>query len=130
MGIKHFLITATWAHVAGTYDSKTKQAKIFINGEIRNQSIGDGQLSRDWGVRAGIGNKEKGRSLKGSIDEFRIYNYALKNDEIKALVTACKAGGATDGAAGVGATTTSGGGMFFAEYIPRYSRIRIEYFHI
>ena len=80
-----------WVHVAGTYDSKTKQAKVFINGEIRNQSLGDGALSRDWGVRAGIGNKEKNRPLRGSIDEFRIYNYALKPDEIKALVSACKA---------------------------------------
>ena len=42
-------------------------------------------------MRAGIGNNEKGRPLRGSIDEFRIYNYALKPDEIKALVSACKA---------------------------------------
>lgn len=85
------ILVGKWVHVAGTYDSKTKQAKVFINGEIRNQSLGDGALSRDWGVRAGIGNKEKGRPLRGSIDEFRIYNYALKPDEIKALVSACKA---------------------------------------
>jgi len=96
----HTVAKGRWVHVAGTYDSKTKQAKVFINGEIRNQSLGDGALSRDWGVRAGIGNKEKGRPLRGSIDEFRIYNYALKPDEIKALVSACKAttpdaGGAT-----------------------------------
>lgn len=87
----HTVAKGRWVHVAGTYDSKTKQAKVFINGEIRNQSLGDGALSRDWGVRAGIGNKEKNRPLRGSIDEFRIYNYALKPDEIKALVSACKA---------------------------------------
>lgn len=87
----HTVAKGKWVHVAGTYDSKTKQAKVFINGEIRNQSLGDGALSRDWGVRAGIGNKERNRPLRGSIDEFRIYNYALKPDEIKALVSACKA---------------------------------------
>jgi hypothetical protein len=87
----HTVPKGRWVHIAGTYDSKTKQAKVFINGEIRNQSLGDGALSRDWGVRAGIGNKEKNRPLRGSIDEFRIYNYALKPDEIKALVSACKA---------------------------------------
>jgi len=87
----HTVAKGKWVHVAGTYDSKTRQAKVFINGEIRNQSLGEGALSRDWGVRAGIGNKEKGRPLRGSIDEFRIYNYALKPDEIKALVSACKA---------------------------------------
>ena len=89
-----------WTHVAATYDAKTKQAKIFINGEIRNQSIGEGQLSRDWGVHAGISNHVKHRALRGSIDEFRIYNYALKSDEIKALVSACK-GGSGDEAAGL-----------------------------
>ena len=53
-------------------------------------SIGDGDLSRDWAARAGIGNHLKCRPLRGSIDEFRIYNYALKPDEIKALVGACR----------------------------------------
>ena len=56
-------------------------------------------MSRDWGVRAGIGNHEKNRALRGSIDEFRIYNYALKSDEIKALVSACKANGGDETAA-------------------------------
>jgi uncharacterized membrane protein YgcG len=79
-----------WTHLAGEYNSRTGQAKVFINGEIRNMSIGEGELSRDWGVRAGIGNHEKHRPLRGAIDEFRIYNYALKPDEIKALVSACK----------------------------------------
>lgn len=83
-----------WTHLAGSYNSRSGQAKVFINGEIRNMSIGEGELSRDWGVRAGIGNHGKNRPLKGAIDEFRIYNYALKPDEIKALVSACKPNGA------------------------------------
>lgn len=87
-----YLFSGKWTHLAGTYDSKTKQAKIYINGEIRNQSIGEGLLlSRDWGVHAGISNVDKNRPLQGSIDEFRIYNYALTPDEIRALVSACKA---------------------------------------
>ena len=86
----HTVQRGKWTHLAGEYNSKTGQARVFINGEIRNQSIGEGELSRDWGVRAGIGNHEKHRPLRGSIDEFRIYNYALKPDEIKALVSACK----------------------------------------
>jgi len=81
-----------WTHVSGTYDHKTKQAKVFINGELRNQSIGEGQLSTDWATEACIGSHLHHRPLRGSIDEFRIYNYALKPDEIKALVGACRAG--------------------------------------
>ena len=93
-----------WTHVAGTYDYKTKQAKIYINGQIRNQSIGEGQLSRDWGAKAEIGQPGQ-KALKGSIDEFRIYNYALKPEEIKALVSACKTGAGDDGG-GAGQTTS------------------------
>ena len=86
-----------WIHVAGTYDSKTTQAKAYIDGTLRNQSIGSGELSRDWDTKVRIGNAQSGctpepckRPLRGSIDEFRIYNYALTPDEIKALVGACK----------------------------------------
>lgn len=90
----HSVPKSKWTHLAGEYNSKTCQAKVYINGEIRNMSIGEGELSRDWGVRAGIGNHDKNRPLRGAIDEFRIYNYALKSDEIKALVSACKPNGA------------------------------------
>jgi len=86
----HTVEKGKWTHVAGTYDAKTKQAKIFINGEIRNQSIGDGMLSTNWNVHAGISYLDKQRSLDGEIDEFRIYNYALTPDEIRALVSACR----------------------------------------
>lgn len=84
-------------HVAGTYNSKTSQAKAYIDGVLRNQSIGNGELSRDWDTKVRIGNaialcspEPCKRPLKGSIDEFRIYNYALTPDEIHALVGACK----------------------------------------
>lgn len=82
-----------WVHVAGTYNSKTTQAKAYIDGVLRNQSIGNGELSRDWStVRIGMHGCADAcrRPLKGSIDEFRIYNYALTPDEIHALVGACK----------------------------------------
>jgi len=88
----HSVQKEKWTHVAGTYDSTTKQAKIFIDGIIRNMTFSSGcDLSRDWATHAGIGNHLKHRPLRGSIDEFRIYNYALRPDEIKALVGACRA---------------------------------------
>lgn len=94
--ILSFLI-GRWVHVAGTYNSKTTQAKAYIDGVLRNQSIGNGELSRDWDTKVRIGNginmcgaEPCKRPLKGSIDEFRIYNYALTPDEIHALVGACK----------------------------------------
>lgn len=104
----HTVPKGKWVHLAGEYNSKTTQAKVFINGEIRNISVGSGELSRDWGVRAGIGNHEKHRPLRGAIDEFRIYNYALKPDEIKALVSACKGGGGGGGGGASAAPAAEG----------------------
>ena len=81
-----------WTHIAGTYNATTKQAKVYINGVIKNATIGCGCLSRDWAREAKIGNEEMKRPLSGLIDEFRIYNYALTADEIKALYEKCKFG--------------------------------------
>ncbi|XP_027056102.1 uncharacterized protein [Pocillopora verrucosa] len=87
-----------WTHIAGTYDSATGKSKIYVNGELRNMTIGGGLLSRDWLSRAGIGDHKAGRPLSGFIDEFRIYNYALTKAEIEALAKMCLPGGG--GAAG------------------------------
>ena len=81
-----------WTHIAGTYNASTGFANIYINGEIKNHSIGCGFLSRDWGSEAKIGNSRMKRPLGGLIDEFRLYNYALNPDEIKALFEKCKFG--------------------------------------
>lgn len=81
-----------WTHIAGTYDSATGKAKIYVNGELRNMTIGEGLLSRDWLSRAGIGDHKAARPLMGFIDEFRIYNYALPKAEIEALSKMCLPG--------------------------------------
>eukprot|EP00794_Sanderia_malayensis_P012969 gene12969-14302_t len=81
-----------WTHIAGTYNATNGFANIYINGEIKNHSIGQGFLSRDWGGEAKIANSKMGRPLEGLIDEFRIYNYALSPEEIKALYEKCKFG--------------------------------------
>lgn len=54
----------------------------------------------------------KCRPLQGSIDEFRIYNYALTPDEIKALVSACKAPDAAASTKTLSAETTDKGSFF------------------
>lgn len=87
-----FVFPDQWTHIAGTYDSATGKAKIYVNGELRNMTIGGGLLSRDWLSRAGIGDHKAGRPLMGFIDEFRIYNYALAKAEIEALAKMCLPG--------------------------------------
>lgn len=78
-----------WTHIVGTYDSASGKSKIYVNGVLRNMTIGSGLLSRDWVSRAGIGDHKAGRPLNGFIDDFRVYNYALTKDEISALVKQC-----------------------------------------
>ncbi|XP_065068191.1 uncharacterized protein LOC135693555 isoform X1 [Rhopilema esculentum] len=110
-----------WTHIAGTYNASTGFANIFINGEIKNHSVGNGYLSRDWGAEAKIGNNKMNRPLSGLIDEFRIYNYALSPEEIKQLFEKCKfgsgannlnektGGGRSDGIAGIAGDGGAGG---------------------
>lgn len=88
-----FFFPDKWTHIAGTYDSATGKSKIYVNGELRNMTIGGGLLSRDWLARAGIGDHKAGRPLMGFIDEFRIYNYALTKAEIETLAKMCLPGG-------------------------------------
>lgn len=84
-----FLLLGVWTHIAGTYDSATGKSKIYVNGMLRNMTMGSGYLSRDWISRAGIGDHKAARPLMGFVDEFRMYNYALTRKEIVALVNKC-----------------------------------------
>lgn len=70
-----------WTHVVGTYDGS--KVRIYINGEVKAEKsanvaipassatyvIGGTQESRDW--------------FAGMIDECKLYNRGLKEDEIK-----------------------------------------------
>ena len=75
-----------WAHVAGTYDSGSGEAALYINGAEITTSIGNGDLSTDWAVGAGIGQHKGGRQLLGLMDEFYMFKRSLDADEVVALM--------------------------------------------
>lgn len=91
---QHFLVTnklvedSTWLHVVGTFDGDT--LKMFLDGQsigtkvIANTQISYSNLSLRLGLGIPItsGNKT---AFKGYIDEIRIYDRALSEDEIKYL---------------------------------------------
>ena len=79
----------TWTHVAGTYDAHTGFSKIFIDGHLNGESQGSGLLSQDWDHHAGIGSHKDSRFLDGQVDEFRIYNYAMGEDDIRKVMKTC-----------------------------------------
>ena len=75
-----------WHHVVGTYDGSTQ--KIFVDGNLKNTYTAvTGDIS--YGTLANgflIGNTEglnSARFWSGSIDDVKIYNYALTDDEVK-----------------------------------------------
>jgi len=82
---------AKWVHVAATYDGVT--SKLFINGVQRLSGTGF-SLGPKTNAILGIGtcevhaDKTYGNKFMGSIDEVRLYNYALTNAEVAALYAA------------------------------------------
>jgi len=78
-----------WNHVVGTYEALTGIAKVFVNGRLKAEAAGKGLLSQDWDAHAGIGKHKDARFLQGEVDEFRIYNKALSQEEIHNLMRIC-----------------------------------------
>ena len=71
----------TLTHIAGTWDSKA--FKLYINGELNLELECAGKLLKSQ-ESLYIGSRGGGlRFLKGSIDDLRIYNYALENKQIR-----------------------------------------------
>ena len=76
----------TWVHLAATYDGAT--IKIYVNGVLDNSkattfTIGTNNV--DLGLGADVGSGSGTNTLKGQMDEVRIYNRALSDQDIQAL---------------------------------------------
>lgn len=92
-----------WHHVACTFDNVSKSMTIYIDGV----SAGSGTLNytpdvNDTALWVGRSGNWNSASLEGGLDEVRVYNRALSQLDITALVnfTAPPAGGACAGPAG------------------------------
>ena len=74
-----------WIHTAGTYDAESGAGKIYIDGEIDNESdIGGGDIvPNDDVLWLGRGASPY---LDGSMDEVRISNIARSQKEIQQLM--------------------------------------------
>ncbi len=70
----------TWTHVAGTYDGATQ--KIYINGNLVASAPLTGTIITTTDV-LGIGKNNAGEYFQGILDEVKIYNRALSQQEIR-----------------------------------------------
>jgi predicted ribosomally synthesized peptide with SipW-like signal peptide len=75
----------TWTHVAGTYDGS--EVKLYVDGAVDQTGTGAGDINTSSGpARIGdyIGD---GYSFRGWIDDVRIYDRALSDQEVQDLAT-------------------------------------------
>jgi len=74
--------TDTWRHVAGVYDGTNKI--VYIDGaeDARLGSTGAIDTS-SYNLFIGANSQQAGRNLTGLVDDVRIYNRVLNQDEIK-----------------------------------------------
>ena len=71
-----------WVHFAGTYDSDSGDIKTYIDGKETHSGKGNGKMSAEWGVSAGIGQHKNARWYEGLLDEYYLFGRALSEDEI------------------------------------------------
>jgi len=69
-----------WYHIVYTTDTKANNHKLYVNGEFASEGPGGAELEK-WNERR-IGSEHDGRWLIGKVDEVRVYNRALTEDEI------------------------------------------------
>lgn len=73
-----------WHHVAMVYDGS--EVRIYVDGKLDAAKLWKGGIARnDFDVLIGENAEQKGRSFDGLIDDVRIYNYALKENDIMTL---------------------------------------------
>jgi hypothetical protein len=84
-------------HLAGVVDHEAGEIRVYVDGRRDGRgSFAKGAAARDFGGRpwlVGIalpGGKEYRYAAKGILDDVRIYERALTDDEVKALFSAAK----------------------------------------
>ena len=83
-----------WAFVGTTYNSATGVNALFINGKIvKTLNIGANQeiSTNDPAIRMGVRDGDR-RYFKGKITKMRVYDEALSEDQVQALMDAGKNG--------------------------------------
>ena len=80
-GMTHF---NQWVHVVGVFERKGEVA-LFVDGELVRSIPSDSQGKEDIDTKSPfyIGRRHAGERWKGILDEIRVYNRALDEEEIQ-----------------------------------------------
>ncbi len=80
-----------WHHVVGVYNGSV--IKLYVDGKLDATKPWTGGIARNnFDVLIGENAEQTGRSFDGRIDDVRIYNFALTENEIKALAAGQQGG--------------------------------------
>ncbi len=98
------LATSTWYHLACTYDGSA--IRFYIDGTLRGTTTAASKTIRDSGRAVSLGGNEAwGEYLDGQIDDARVYNRALSQTEIQAIMAPTQQYTLTVNTAGSGTVT-------------------------
>lgn len=82
------LVTGTWYHVAGVYDANARKLDVYLNGKLDDGYllgwVTSTQHSSRSAVDVGRRSDLEGFQFAGSIDDVRIYSFALTSAEVVA----------------------------------------------
>jgi len=82
-GVAHPMLDC-WNYVAGTFDGSVQ--KLYLNGKlVAQQNLGGVEMCSGDPVRLGVWWKNDPLFFSGKIDEVRIYNRALTEEEVHKL---------------------------------------------
>ncbi|WP_422103832.1 LamG-like jellyroll fold domain-containing protein [Winogradskyella sp.] len=81
------LADSRWIHIAATYSSTSEELNLYINGALNRSISKSGALNSDTSSFT-IGSNTANTNLffKGYVDEVRLFDKALSDDEIQKLV--------------------------------------------
>jgi hypothetical protein len=115
-----------WKFVGGTYDYSTGIAKLYVDGvQVASLSVGQSEIGTQYLIRFGNVNFDA-RKFKGKIDDVRIYNRALSDEDAAQLYNESKP--ETNNALSFDGTDDSVNlGTNIANYFSGRTAITIEY---
>jgi hypothetical protein len=78
-----------WTHLVGTYDAATKKIRLYVDGapagEATRTTVWEAERALDIGRALVEG--EHTQHLPGTVDEVRVYNRAISQDEVSGIVS-------------------------------------------
>ncbi|HBG77354.1 MAG TPA: hypothetical protein DDW84_00700 [Phycisphaerales bacterium] len=83
----HFAFEAnTWYHVAAVRDAANSQIFYYVNGQLAaSLPFSNADISNTAKLSIGRLSEENNQYFKGPIDDVRLYNYALSDEEVAVL---------------------------------------------